>query len=341
MTTLAAFCTRIGIDEGAARQALTARTSPDDAPWYMQTVLGIGAWVTAIASLFFFWAIMDLVLGIDEPDLVVAIIGTIVFAASLWLLHRRPEGAFSAHVAVAFATAGTLLAAAGIGGPQQSPWIAAVATLPFTAAAIWQQRSPLLQFLIVSVALILGIVAIWDRWDNLVADLAAITIPFGALLLLYPPRRDVRPAAFALLVLPPIMEVVALNFGAEWSFWYGWPAKAVFLALCGFLFFVNWRRLPNLRGRTLALAGVAAVVAAAILLPTGASAALTLLLLAYALGSRTLALIGALMETYFIWRLYEDVHSTLLTKSIILMSTGGVLLACYFLLAVATRRRPS
>ncbi len=54
MTSLAAFCARTGIDEAAARQALATRAAAhDDAPWYMQLVLGIGAWITAIAALFF------------------------------------------------------------------------------------------------------------------------------------------------------------------------------------------------------------------------------------------------------------------------------------------------
>lgn len=339
MTTLTALSARIGIDEVAARQALSARSPHDDAPWYMQAVLGVGAWVTAIAGLFFVWAVMDLVLGIDEPDLVIAIIGAALFAASLWLLRRRPEGTFSAHSAVAFATAGTLLAAAGIGVPQESLWSAAVVTLPFAAAAIWQQRSLLLQFLIVSVALVLAVAAVWDHWDDLVVDLAAITIPFGVFLLLYPPRRDLRPTAFALLIVPQIVELAALDFGTILTFGHGWPAKMVLLAVFGFLFVVNWRRLDDSQGRSLALAGAAAVVAAAILLPTGASSALVLLLLAYTLGSRSLAIIGALGEIYFIWRFYEDFHTTLLTKSIMLMSAGGVLLACYGLLAMATRTR--
>ena len=50
MTDLPVFCARTGIDEGAARTALGARAR-DDAPWYMQLVLGVGAWITAIAAL--------------------------------------------------------------------------------------------------------------------------------------------------------------------------------------------------------------------------------------------------------------------------------------------------
>ena len=57
---------------------------------------------------------------------------------------------------------------------------------------------------------------------------------------------------------------------------------------------------------------------------------------------RTLAVIGSLTAIYFIWSFYWDLEGTLLTKSIILMSAGAVLLLCYGLLVGALReRRPS
>ena len=341
MTTLAAFCARTGIGEAVVRQALDARAAHDDAPWYMQAVLGIGAWVTAIAALLFAGAVMDLVFGIDEPNLAVAIVGAVVFGASLWLLHHRPEGAFTAHAAVAFATAGTLLAAAGIGMPEESVWAAAAVTLPFAAAAIWQQRSLLLQFLIISAALILAILAVWDHWSDVISDLPAIFAPFGVALLLYPPRRDMRPTAFALLIVPQLLDALTIDLASGWTLWFGWPAKILFMATFAFVLAVNWRRVADSQGRLLALAGAAAVAAIALLLPTGASAALVLLALAYTLGSRSLAAIGALAEVYFIWRFYADLQDTLLTKSIILMSAGAVLLICYSLLIRTMRERRS
>jgi len=342
MTTLAAFCAQMGIDAVAAREALSARGPHDDSPWYMQAVLGVGAWITTIAGLAFAWVVMDLVFGVDEPNEVVAIVGAVLFAASLWLLHHRPEGPFVAHAAVAFATAGTMLAAAGIGVQAGSMWVAVVATLPFAAAAVWQQRSLLLQFLIASVTLVLLLIAIWDHWHQMVADLPALFVPFGVALLLYPPRRDVRPAAFALLIVPQFLEVVIFSFETGWTFWFGWPAKGLLLAVFAFLFFVNWRRLVEPQVRVLAAAGGLAVAVIAFLLPTGASAALVMLALGYTLGSRSLAILGAVAEIYFVWRFYWDMQETLLTKSIILMAAGAILLACYgLLIGVMRERRPS
>lgn len=342
MTALAAFCARTGIDQAAARKLLAARAQRDESPWYMQAVLGIGAWITAIAGLFFVAAVLHLGFDIDEPDLVVAIIGAVVFAGSLWLLHLRPDGAFAAHASVAFAAAGTILVAAGIGTPESSMWRAAAATFPFAAVAMWQQRSPLLQFLVVSVAVILSVLSVWDHWHHVIADLPALAIPAGAAILLYPPRRNVWPAAFVLLIVPQLLEILASDFESGWTWLYGWPAKALLVALFACLFAINWRRVTDPQARSFALAGGTAVVAVAILLPTGVSAAMVLLALAYTLGSRSLAVVGALMEVYFIWRFYDDLGSTLLTKSMMLMAAGGVLLICYGLLFVATRgRRPT
>jgi hypothetical protein len=305
----------------------------------MHVVLGIGAWITTIAALFFAGVLFHLVFEIEEPDLAVAAVGAIAFAASLWLLHHRPDGAFTAHAAVAFATAGTLLAAAGIAVPEESLWLAAAATLPFAAAAIWQQRSLLLQFLIVSIALSLGMIAAWDYWNDPVADLPALFIPIGVTLLLYPPRRDVRPTAFALLIVPLVINMVSSEFEGGWTLWHGWPARGLLLAIFALLFAINWKRLTDPQGRLLAMAAAVAIAVVTFLLPTGASAALVLLALAYTLGSRTLAVIGALLEIYFIWSFYWNLEGSLLMKSIILMAAGAVLLLCYGLVVGTMRER--
>jgi uncharacterized membrane protein len=161
----------------------------------------------------------------------------------------------------------------------------------------------------------------------------------GAALLLYPPRRDVRPTAFALLIVPQLLEIVIFNFESGSVLWFGWPAKGLLLATFAVLFYLNWRRLTDSQARVLAAAAGMAAAVVAFLLPTGASAALVLLALAYAIGSRFLAILGTLAQVYFIWRFYWDLQETLLIKSIILMAAGAVLLACYGLLIGAMRER--
>jgi uncharacterized membrane protein len=217
-------------------------------------------------------------------------------------------------------------------------WLAAAAAVPFAAAAIWQQRSLLLQFLITSIALILGILAAWDHWDDPVLGLPALFIPVGVALLLYPPRLDVRPTAFALLIMPLLIDILASRFEVGWTLWFGWPARGLLLAVFALLFAVNWRATDR-QARLLAVAAAIAIAVVVWQLPTGGSAALVLLAVAYTLGSRTLAVIGSLTAIYFIWSFYWDLDGTLLTKSIILMSAGAVLLLCYGLLAATLRER--
>ena len=342
MTTRMQLCEQFGIDLVAAEAALAAPAHHDHAPWYVQVVLGIGAWITVIAGLFFVWAAMSLGFDVDEPNLVVAVVGVALFGGGFSLLQRGETGAFVGHLATALCICGTVLVGLGVGVPSESLWAAALATLPLTAAVIWQQRSALLQFLLVSLTIALAIFAVWDDWHDVVSDLPAIAIPIGALLLLYPPRLDLRPTAFALLVIPQLIQTIGLEAGMGIEWFQGWLARLAFLAVFACLVFLHWQRTGDARRGSLALAGAMIAAAATLLMPSGASAALALLALAYTVGSRPLAVIGAVGEVYFIWSFYRSLQDTLLTKSIILMAVGAVLLLCYALvLAEARRRRAS
>jgi uncharacterized membrane protein len=72
-----------------------------------------------------------------------------------------------------------------------------------------------------------------------------------------------------------------------------------------------------------------AVIAAVVclLLPPGGSAALVILMLAFVLGHWPLAIVGMLLEVYFVPRFYYDLEMSLLTKSWVLMAAGTALLA--------------
>ena len=160
----------------------------------------------------------------------------------------------------------------------------------------------------------------------------------ASLLLLYPPRLDLRPTGFALLVIPQLIQTIGLEAGMGIEWFQGWFARLAFLAVFGCLVFLHWQRTGDARRGTLGLAGALIAASAAILMPSGASAALVLLALAYTIGSRPLAIIGAVGEVYFIWSFYRSLQDTLLAKSIILMAVGAVLLLCYALVLAEERR---
>ena len=55
-------------------------------------------------------------------------------------------------------------------------------------------------------------------------------------------------------------------------------------------------------------------------------------MLAFTLGHRPLAIVGVLLEVYFVPRFYYDLDLSLLIKSWILMAVGVALLAAYAVL---------
>ena len=70
--------------------------------------------------------------------------------------------------------------------------------------------------------------------------------------------------------------------------------------------------------------------------PLGGASALLLILTGYILGSKSLAMIGTLLQIYFLTMFYYDLSLDLLTKSIILFVSGLVFLAVWM---VVSRRK--
>ena len=64
--------------------------------------------------------------------------------------------------------------------------------------------------------------------------------------------------------------------------------------------------------------------------PLGGGAALLLMLAGYIIGSRSLAVIGVLLQIYFLTMFYYDLSLGLLVKSIILFLTGLAFLAVWY-----------
>jgi hypothetical protein len=340
MTDLPQLCAALGINEAAARQVIDSdgETAAHTPPWYVQIILGIGAWITGIAIVVFVGAVLFLGLDYDEPDLGTAAIGAVLFAVGLALARQRPPFGFVAQFCSALAAAGLLIAAASVGLEQRSLGAGAVVAALGALVVIAAARDPLLQFLATALAAWLGIASALDGEVPHLIDLLAVGLPIGALLYAYPPARDVRPTATVLLLMLP-----GLGIGDDlWFFDDGpsdaWPARTIALLVLFGLTWLHVRRIPASKRAvaTLVLAALAVVVA--MLLPPGASAAMAIMMLAFVLGSPPLAIVGTLLEIVFLWRFYYQLDATLLTKSLWLMAVGVVLLAAYVLLLANDRR---
>ena len=332
---LPAFCARLGLDEAAAGAALAAPGAlAPRSPVYVQALLAIGAWIAAMLVIAFVLTLLAFVVELDyeQAGPAVIVIGAVLFAAGAAMQRGKPAGGFGHHFASALLAAGALLVPVAVGVQTESFWAAAVASALATAAAALAGRDRAAQFL--AAALTAGLVAGGFAESGLpyLMELAALAAVAGALLLVYPPRRDLGPTAAVLLLFLPCLMVVLVEGAFFIGFGLGGIGLGARVIEAGLVLWLLYKH-QELSGRkgvdaTTAVLGVAFLVVS-ILLPPGGSAALALMMLAFVLGLRGLALIGVLFQIYFVSRFYYDLDASLLDKSLILVAVGVLVLGAY------------
>jgi hypothetical protein len=329
MTDLSSFCAALSLDEAAAGRVLESERSEGGrtTPWYVLLLLGLGAWMTALIMIVFVAVLLHFAFDLDEPGLGSAVIGAAMFVCGLRIQEKARENVFTEQFAIALVAAGAGIAAGSIGFEFESWWSAALAAAAMTAIDIGRGRYAQQQFLLAALAVGLGIAALSDAMVAHQVDIVALSLPVGVLLYLRPPARDMRPTATVLLLALPLYAFLMDSLYSPAYGAAGWPARAIALAT---ILVLAW-----LHGHAFAARGVplylifTAVIAAVVclLLPPGGSAALVILMLAFVLGHWPLAIVGMLLEVYFVPRFYYDLEMSLLTKSWVLMAAGTALLA--------------
>jgi uncharacterized membrane protein len=330
MTDIATFCASLKLDEPAVRRVLEPGNSAGgrQTPWYVLLLLGLGAWITALIMIVFVAVLLNAAFDVDEPGLGSAVIGAAMFLCGLLIEARTKESVFAEQFAIALVAAGAAVAAASIGFAFDSLWSAAVAAAVLTAVDIWHGRHVQQQFLLAALAVGLGIAALSDALAYQRIDIVAFAAPIGALLYLRPPPRDVRPTATVLLLAIPFYALVNDSLYTPLYGYGNWVARIVAMATILGLAWLRGRAAAS-EVRPQLLLGAVVAAAICLLLPPGGSAALVILMLAFALGHWPLAIVGVLLEIYFVPHFYYDLELSLLTKSCILMAVGGALLAAY------------
>lgn len=342
MSELRQFCEAFNIAEDKARGVLTdvreEATSALAMPWYARMIIGVGAWVTALIAIALGGAI--LMLFDLENELAIAGFGALYFGAGLWSLRRAAEHVYATQLGIAITAAGTAMIAAGIGLEFEEIWAAAFVSVALTAIIILTSRARSLQFLAALLSALLITFALTVENTPYFLDIAALAGPLGVFMMLRPTRRDTQPTAVVLLLLMPAFGIFGGIRAMIWEAGVpgGWFAQilniAVFLGLAG----IHWKHTVTDGERArLAIFAVAAVIVS-IALPPGGSAALVILMLAFVLGSRPLALLGVLLQVHYIWRFYYDMQVSLLVKSGILAAVGAVLLAAWWLMQRSARQ---
>lgn len=301
-------------------------------PWYVRWVVGIGAWITAIIMMVLGGAIVYVGLELDD-EFALVVIGAVYLGVGMWVIRQHDRGVFMHQLAIATAAAGTGLVAGGMAAEAGELWIGFVLSLPLWALVTWGTSSRTLQFLVAAMALWFFSASLMEGRTPYLIDIASIATPAGLFLMLRPPQRNMVPTAIALILFFPVFSIVV----ADNSWWYrgrtigGTLAQVLHITLFLYLVYLHWERHVGQTVR--AQVAVFAVVATAIcvLLPPGGSAAMLMLMLAFLVGSRPLALAGMALQGQFLIRYYYDLKMTLLDKSILLMAVGVLLLAAWWL----------
>ena len=337
MTDLHRFCAQLGIDEAAAAAALETPEGHSEAPWYVRAFLALGAWVTAIAIVVFFGVLIALVLDNGNGfEGVLASVGVLCFVIGVAVLTRSGGGEFRSSFATALAAAGAAMAVAGFGIAAEDVWVAVFVGVVLSAAVIALVPGIILQLLTSGFAVALIAIALIADEVPYHLDIASGALVAGVLLWCRPPRVDMRPTAFVLLLMAPALAIFDRLEGWSDVPAGGWVAVAVHIALLAWLVSILWRRQAPTGGRAGLAVFAGAAAAVCLLLPPGGSGALVILTLAFVLGSRPLALLGVLLQAYFFWQFYYDLDVSLLNKSMLMTGAGVVILACWWLVAGRT-----
>lgn len=295
------------------RYSLESPSLPPDAstPWYLIGLASVGS---IVAGGVLMVALTLLLAGVDLSPEIMAILGGLIALGGGLFIGRMSKGLFLNQFATTGTVAGQILVAGGTFGLTESMAAGVVMTWAIGGVTIALLRDPFQQVLLTAVAT--AATCVWvvaEGADVGLPLLTLCTVPLGLAALFTPPRRlDVRPAAFALLVVPlglfeplvttyPLHVMAALPYVAG-ALWVLWPALTTPV-----------RTVAAVAGG-LALAGLA----------PGVTGALMLLAVAWRLGNRAVAGLGVIALLLFVVRYYYAVDVTLLVKSGLLMA-GGIL----------------
>jgi len=346
MTDLRQFCSEFGIDENRARDAITREgrgaSLAVTMPWYVRLMVGFGAWLTAIVAIAFGAAILYLRgMHLETVGVAMMFLGIAYLGLGLWLLRRTGSHTYTEQLGIAISAAGIALATGGIGLELEEIWAALLASIILTTVIVSVTANQTLQFLaaLLTVGWFGGTLIEFQTPYYL--GIAALVGLAGVVLMLRPPRHNLHSVAIILLLVFPILD--RLGIGATYFFAAaqveagGWVAKALYIGFFAWLGWIHWQRAEtaDVRMRLSVFAATAVVVG--ILLPPGGMAALMIIMLAFVIGSRPLALLGVLLQINYIWRFYYDMEVTLLIKSEILIAVGVALVVAWWLMM---RRSP-
>jgi hypothetical protein len=320
-----------------------------NAPWFVQILSVVGAWIAAIMLFASSSACVGLVLG--EPPLESLIFfGIVLCGIAFWIKLQALESVFFGVFAMVIAMVGQMLFVVGIGISTESIDAALGAALILQGVFLAFYPGRVLRFLswitIVAILVYFIVDAEFGAGIYLLAVLLAAVTAYvwlrnPVLLGEYRTKDAIRTASYALpLSMFALLLIPLLNTEFEYPSNQASDYHQPLIAAVGLLFVVvaleavQLRRLdiPLQSRETLLLAISTALVFAPSLWTPGIPAAVLVLLLGYWRGSRVLMGMAAAFLCLFVAQFYFNLDTTLLVKSYMMMATGLVLLGLRYVL---------
>lgn len=324
--SLMEFCGQTGLAEGEVANILASDVEGSH-PWYMELFLAVAGLVTAVLGVGFFGGIVWITMEIENLILF-GILGSFIFGFSIFE-RRRTISLYMQHVLNTLIIVGGVLIAIGFGYKLDSFDAIIILLLALSLIVITFVHDRILEFLSAA-AIILLIGAELYHWNVPMVEsiILIIATVLGVVLLTLPIGMRLYKAAGTAFMMAPALLGIALIHKQNWEgiadvsrFSDDWLARITSLIiLLSCTVYLN-------KGKTIAafnppITALIPLLIGAAFVPLGGASALLLMLVGYILGSQALAIIGTLLQVYFLSMFYYDLSLDFMTKSIILFLSG-------------------
>ena len=313
-------------------------------PWYIETFLALAGMVTAGFGVVFFGLILAMIFKDDNIGVALLVVGLPLYVGAIFTRRKLDKG-YLRHLLNTLLMVGAAMIVGGVGMTLENKeafemGLPVLCVLVLAVLNITFVKDSIIEFLSALIAMGALYFYLGDDLKVPYYDIVLVVMA-TALAMVFLTRvlnkRLLTATASALLIYPALASL-SFGFGAVFGFgvstesleWvhYAYSFAGVLIAGAAIVYmnvinpaFNNWR--PPL----FVLIPILVVM---ILFPFGGASAMLLILTGYLLGNRTLAILGVLLEIYYLYMFYYELSISLGTKSYILMAVGLVFLSIWY-----------
>lgn len=322
--------------------ALLEAAAEDDTPWYIKTVLGISAWLSAL--LFFFVLIQ---LDLLSEDIHYLITGILLITLSL-ILRLNVASDFLIQLAFALSLAGQAAFAGGLyeaSGNPQITWMV-VAIMEVVLIIIYPDFVH--RFMATVLTCMAFVLLIYELEWSLLIHVLAIVLTIMAIYLWLNESKFIarnqgglfRPIGYGIAF--SVLGLGVLSAISEIEVFHSWWIYS--MVLIGGILFTAYHILDSLDISVFKGFGLGLLIGIVLLLiplmqAPGIAASVLVLCLGYYRGNRILVGLCLISLALFLSRFYYSLDFTLLAKSYMLMSSGVIFLVFRRLLRFISPRK--